>query len=181
MSATQRKTTSAAPGTGWPIFRLLDTIPQSVISLAARVFPAAVFWQSGQTKVEGWRIGETISACFSSGCDLWRELVAQAGSVRLSDSVVDLFRDEYALPLIDPAIAARLAAISEHVFPVLLVIGLASRFAALALLGMTLVIEYVYPSSWALHGTWATCFLVVVARGPGVFSLDYLLGRLFRR
>lgn len=162
-------------------FALLDRIPQSVLSLAARVFPAAVFWQSGQTKVAGWRIGETLTRCFDSGCDLWRELVTQAQDVRLSDSVVDLFRDEYALPLIDPEIAARLAAFSEHFFPVLLVIGLASRFAALALLGMTLVIEYVYPSLWPLHGTWATCFLVVIARGPGVFSLDYLLGRLFRR
>ncbi len=162
-------------------FALLDRIPQSVLSLAARVFPAAVFWQSGQTKVEGWRVGETISRCLDSGCNPWNELVTQAGSLRLSDSVVDLFRDEYALPLIDPELAARLAALSEHVFPILLVFGLASRFAAFALLGMTAVIEYVYPSLWPLHGTWATCFLVVIARGPGVFSLDYLLGRLWRR
>jgi putative oxidoreductase len=160
---------------------LLDRIPQSVISLAARVFPAAVFWQSGQTKVAGWHVSETVARCFDSGCDLWGELVAQAQSVRLSDSVVDLFRDEYALPLVDPEIAARLAIFSEHLFPMLLVVGLASRLAAIALLGMTAVIEYVYPASWPLHGTWAACFLVVIARGPGVFSLDYLLGRLLRR
>ncbi len=133
----------------------LDRIPQSLISLAARIFPAAVFWMSGQTKVEGWH---------------------------LKENAIDLFRDEYALPLIDPAIAAKLAAFSEHFFPVLLVLGLASRFAALALLVMTAVIEiFVYPDAWPTHGVWATCFLVVIARGPGVFSLDYLLGRLFRR
>jgi len=179
--AYQATNDSTVPRRGFVVFRLLDRIPQSIISLAARIFPAAVFWNSGQTKVEGWHVGETFARCFEGGCNLWDELVATAGSVRLSDSAVDLFRDEYALPLIDPAIAARLAAFSEHFFPILLVIGLASRFAALALLGMTAVIEYVYPSSWPLHGTWATCFLVVIARGPGVVSLDWLLGRLLRR
>jgi putative oxidoreductase len=136
------------------VFALLDRIPQSIISLAARIFPAAVFWMSGRTKVEGFDV---------------------------TDNAVALFREEYALPLLDPLVAARLAAFGEHVFPALLVIGLGSRFAALALFGMTVVIEYVYPDAWPTHGTWATCFLVVIARGPGVFSLDYLLGRLFRR
>ncbi|PNG26912.1 DoxX family protein [Methylocella silvestris] len=132
---------------------LLNQIPQSFLSLCARVFPAAVFWMSGETKVDGWR---------------------------LSDSAVDLFRDEYRLPLIDPSIAAHLSAFAEHFFPFLLVIGLASRFSALALLGMTLVIEiFVYPDAWPTHGVWATCFLVVIARGPGIFSLDHLIARRY--
>jgi putative oxidoreductase len=130
---------------------LLDKIPQSLISLAARIFPAAVFWRSGQTKIEGFQVTE---------------------------NAVALFKDEYALPLIDPALAAKIAAFSEHFFPFLLVIGLASRLAALALLTMTAVIEiFVYPDAWPIHGVWATCFLVVIARGPGVFSLDHLLMR----
>jgi putative oxidoreductase len=134
---------------------LLDRIPQSLISLAARIFPAAVFWMSGQTKVEGWHV---------------------------TDNAIALFRDEYALPLIDPALAARFAAFSEHFFPLLLVLGLFSRIAALALLTMTAIIEiFVYPDAWPTHGVWATCLLVVLARGPGVFSLDYLLGRFARR
>lgn len=153
MSATQRKNDSSAPRSG-SIFGLLDKIPQSIVSLAARIFPSAVFWMSGRTKVEGFDV---------------------------TDNAVALFREEYALPLLDPLVAARLAAFSEHFFPVLLVIGLASRLAALALLGMTAVIEYVYPDAWPTHGTWATCFLVVIARGPGVFSVDHLLGKLFRR
>jgi putative oxidoreductase len=133
------------------IIALLDKIPQSLISLAARIFPAAVFWRSGQTKVEGFHVTE---------------------------NAIDLFRDEYRLPLIDPALAANIAAFSEHFFPLLLVIGLASRFAALALLIMTAVIEiFVYPYAWPEQGVWATCFLIVIARGPGVFSLDHFLTR----
>jgi len=134
---------------------VLDKIPQSLISLAARIFPAAVFWRSGETKVEGWHV---------------------------TDSAIALFQDEYKLPWIDPALAANVAAFSEHFFPVLLVIGLASRFAALALLGMTAVIEiFVYPYAWPEQGVWAVCFLVVIARGPGIFSLDHLLLRRWSR
>jgi putative oxidoreductase len=143
------------PGAMLAAAAILDRIPQSLISLAARIFPAAVFWRSGETKVEGWHV---------------------------TDSAIDLFRDEYALPLADPALAAKIAAFSEHFFPALLVIGLASRFSALALLGMTAVIEiFVYPDAWPEHGVWAACFLVVIARGPGIFSLDHLLARLWSR
>ena len=132
---------------------VLDKIPQSLISLAARIFPATVFWMSGQTKVEGFHV---------------------------TDNAIALFRDEYALPWIDPALAANIAAFSEHFFPLLLVIGLASRLSALALLGMTAVIEiFVYPNAWPTHGVWAASFLVVIARGPGIFSLDHLIAGRF--
>jgi len=127
----------------------LEQIPYSLVALAARIFPAAVFWQSGQTKLEGWH---------------------------LSDNAIYLFREEYKLPLIDPVIAAHLAAFAEHFFPILLVLGLATRFAALALLGMTLVIEiFVYPGAWPTHGTWAACFLILIARGAGAWSLDHVI------
>jgi putative oxidoreductase len=63
---------------------------------------------------------------------------------------------------------------------VLLVLGLASRFSALALLVMTTAIEvFVYPGAWPTHGVWATCFLIVIARGPGLLSLDHLIARRF--
>jgi putative oxidoreductase len=153
--ATHAGKPSGLPGAMLAAAAILDKIPQSLISLAARIFPAAVFWRSGETKVEGWH---------------------------LTDSAIALFRDEYALPLIDPELAAKIAAFSEHFFPVLLVIGLASRFAALALLGMTAVIEiFVYPYAWPEQGVWAVCFLVVIARGPGIFSLDHLLLRRWSR
>ncbi len=130
------------------LFGLFEKIPHSLIALLARVSIGGVFWMSGQTKVSGFHLAE---------------------------GTVDLFRDEYHLPLIDPTVAAVLAAISEHLFSALLIIGLASRFSALALLGMTLVIEiFVYPDAWATHGTWAICFLVIITKGPGMFSLDWL-------
>ena len=150
---THPENPSALIGAMRTVAAVLDKIPQSLISLAARIFPAAVFWMSGQTKVEGFHV---------------------------TDNAIALFRDEYRLPLIDPALAANIAAFSEHFFPVLLVIGLASRLSALALLGMTAVIEiFVYPDAWPTHGVWATCFLVVIARGPGIFSLDHLIARRF--
>ena len=150
---THPENPSALIGAMRAVAAVLDKIPQSFISLAARIFPAAVFWRSGQTKVEGFHV---------------------------TDNAIALFRDEYALPLIDPELAAKIAAFSEHFFPVLLVIGLASRFAALALLGMTAVIEiFVYPYAWPEQGVWAVCFLVVIARGPGIFSLDHLIARRF--
>lgn len=136
------------------VIAALNTIPQDAIALAARIFPAAIFWQSGQTKLEGWRV---------------------------SDSAIALFREEYRLPLLDPVPAAHLAALGEHLFPILLVFGLASRFAALALLGMTAVIQiFVYPDAWPTHGVWAVALLVVAARGPGRLSLDHLLARCMR-
>ena len=133
---------------------LMSCIPYWVVALVARICIAAVFWRSGQTKLEGWR---------------------------LSDTAIDLFRDEYKLPLIDPTIAAYLATFAEHLFPALWVIGLATRFSALALLIMTLVIEiFVYPDAWPTHGTWAAIFLMLMARGPGQASLDYLIAQRTR-
>jgi putative oxidoreductase len=129
----------------------LGHIPNDLIALVARLSIAGVFWRSGETKLDGWSV---------------------------SDSAVYLFENEYRLPLIDPWLAAHLAAFAEHVFPVLLVVGLASRFSALALLAMTLVIEiFVYPDAWPTHGTWAACLLFIAARGPGLSSIDALIAR----
>ena len=94
---------------------------------------------------------------------------------------VFLFREEYKLPLVDPAVAAHLAAFSEHVFPLLLVLGLATRISALALLSMTLIIQFfVYPGAWPTHGTWIVCFLFLIARGPGILSLDHAIAKWSR-
>jgi putative oxidoreductase len=132
----------------------MSAIPYCFLALVLRIPIAAVFWRSGQTKVDGWH---------------------------LSSSAVDLFRDEYRLPIIDPTIAAYLSAFAEHFFPALLVVGLATRFSALALLVMTLVIEiFVYPDAWPTHGTWAACFLVLMVQGPGKISLDHWIAQRFR-
>ena len=131
------------------ITTLLRRFPDSLLLFGARLFPAAVFWQSGQTKVDGWQ---------------------------LNDSALYLFQKEYRLPILDPLLAAHLAAIAEHLFPLMLVLGLATRLSAFALLGMTLVIQcFVYPDAWPTHGTWAVPLLWLVVRGPGVVSLDHLI------
>ena len=141
----------------------LERIPHSLIALLGRFSIAATFWQSGQTKVEGFVVN------FIDG-------VFQPGWPRLAESTIPLFQDEYRLPLLPPEIAAYAAATAEHVFPVLLLLGLATRFSALALLVMTLTIQaFVYPAAYATHGVWATVLLYLVARGGGRYSLDAFL------
>ncbi len=143
---------------GW-----MRRIPNSLIAFVARFSIAAVFWNSGQTKIEGLVIN-LVNGEFSLG---WP---------RLSESAVALFQDEYKLPLIPPELAAPMAAFAEHLFPLLILVGLATRFSALALLGMTAVIQIlVYPGAYATHGTWAALLLYLIANGPGRLSIDHLL------
>jgi putative oxidoreductase len=140
-------------------------LPESLIALVGRVAIAGVFWRSGQTKVEGFAL------------DLAEGRI-ELGWPRLSESAVLLFRDEYRLPLLAPELAAPLAAAAEHLLPALLLVGLATRLSAAALLGMTMVIQlFVYPGAWPTHGVWAAVLLWLMARGPGAFSIDHLLAR----
>lgn len=146
---------------------LLGAIPDSLIAALGRFSIAAVFWKSGQTKVQGFAI-DIVNGEFTFGMP------------RLSDSVVELFRSEYRLPLVPPELAAPLAAFAEHLFPLLILIGLATRFSALALLVMTLTIQLlVYPDAYPTHGVWATVLLFLVAKGPGVLSLDHCIARRY--
>ena len=135
------------------------------MALLARFSIAAVFWTSAQTKVQGLVIN-LVEGEFHPG---WP---------RLSDSAVALFRNEYKLPLLPPELAAVLAATAEHSLALLILLGLATRFSALGLLGMTLVIQVlVYPGAYATHGTWAALLLMLLTRGPGVLSLDHLVAQ----
>lgn len=141
---------------------LLESVPYSALALLARFGIAATFWQSGQTKVEGFVV-DPIGGQFTLGIP------------HLAPGTVDLFRDEYALPILPPDIAAVMAASAEHLFPFLLLLGLATRISALALLGMTLVIQtLVYPSAYPTHAVWAAVLLLLATRGGGVVSLDHL-------
>ena len=124
-------------------------VPDDLLLLVARVAIAAIFFLSGRTKVEG--------------------------VLTITESTYELFRTEYALPLVSPEVAAHAATYSEHLFPALLVLGLFTRPAAAALLGMTLVIEiFVYPDAWPTHLSWAAILLLLMARGGGAWSLDAL-------
>ena len=146
---------SSRVGVAAAIVRLnaaLARIPHSLIALIGRFAIAAVFWKSGQTKVQGLEI-DLVEGRF------------QLGWPRLADSAVELFRDEYRLPLLAPETAATLAAFGEHLLPVLILLGLGTRVAALGLLAMTAVIQVlVYPGAWPTHGTWAAVLLWLVAR-----------------
>ncbi|WP_409524458.1 DoxX family protein [Nitrincola sp. MINF-07-Sa-05] len=168
--------TSSDTGAGYALPQLIERanalcgqIPNSLIALLARFSIAGVFWKSGQTKIEGLAI-DIINGEFSLGMP------------SLSGSAVYLFQEEYRLPLISPELAAPMAAFAEHLFPILLLFGLATRFSALALLVMTLVIQiFVYPSAWPTHGVWAATLLYLMAQGPGRVSLDHWIAARYRR
>jgi putative oxidoreductase len=93
----------------------------------------------------------------------------------ITDTTYELFESEYALPLIPTHLAAHLATYAEHLFPLLLVLGLFTRVSAAALLGMTLVIQiFVYPDAWPTHLSWAGLMLPLIARGGGQYAIDRL-------
>ncbi len=131
--------------------RATRLVGDALLLLLARLGIAGIFWQSARTKVDGW--------------------------LTVTDGTYALFHDEYRLPLLPPEFAAHAAAYAEHLFPALLVLGLATRLSAAALLGMTAVIQiFVYPDAWPTHLSWAALLLPLVARGGGALSLDRALG-----
>jgi putative oxidoreductase len=168
--STARASHRAASSGGSAVARLIDgaigvfeRIPNTLIGFIARFSIAATFWNSGQTKVQGFVVN-LVSGEFTLG---WPSL---------SDSALALFQDEYKLPFIPPELAAPMAATAEHLFPLLILIGLGTRFSALALLGMTFVIQvFVYPGAYATHGVWAAVLLYLLSRGPGRLSVDHWL------
>ena len=130
----------------------LQRFPLSVIQLAMRIAVGAVFFNSGLLKFRSWEFA------------------------------IKLFEEEYKVPLLDPAWAARLATFNELTFPVLLFVGLATRLATLPLLGMILVIQtFIYPQAWTEHLLWASILLFLLTRGPGALSLDHLIERRVHR
>ncbi len=133
--------------------KLSGRLPESLMLAFVRVVLGGVFWRSGQTKVE------------------------EGTWFKLTETTYELFRTEYAGVPLPPHFAAVMANAAEHVLPALLLAGLFTRFSALALLGMTLVIQiFVYPDAWwSEHSLWAALALVLIARGGGMFSFDAVL------
>jgi putative oxidoreductase len=125
-------------------------LSQDLLLLIARLGIAGVFFLSGRTKVDG--------------------------IFHITEGTYELFRSEYALPIVQPELAAVVATTAEHVFPLFLILGLLTRVSALALLAMTLVIQiFVYPEAWSTHLSWAAILLPLIARGGGSCSLDAIL------
>jgi putative oxidoreductase len=126
----------------------LASFPLSIVQLAMRIGVGAVFFKSGLLKYNSFEFA------------------------------VKLFEEEYKVPLLDPALAARLAMFNELTIPVFLFLGLATRLATLPLLGMILVIQiFVYPQAWTDHLLWGSILIFLLTRGPGALSLDYLIER----
>jgi putative oxidoreductase len=126
----------------------LGRFPMSILQLGLRVGVGLVFFNAGILKFKSFEFA------------------------------LKLFQDEYKVPLLDPAVAARMATFNELTFPILLFLGLATRFATLPILGQILVIQiFVYPQAWNDHLLWGSVLLFVLTRGPGAFSLDYLIER----
>lgn len=124
--------------------------------LVTRVALAGIFWRSGRTKV------------------------VEGSWLTISDTTRFLFESDYSGVPLPPALAAPMATYAEHLFPILLVLGLTTRFSALALIGMTLVIQFfVYPEAWwSVHLVWVALAGVLVSRGGGLLSLDAGLAKL---
>jgi putative oxidoreductase len=129
----------------------LERFPLSILQLAMRIGVGAAFFRSGLLKLDSWQF------------------------------TIQLFRDEYRVPLLDPVLAAQVTTALELGVPLLLFVGLATRIATLPLLGMIAVIQiFVYPNAWSDHLLWASALALVLTRGPGVFSLDHWIRRARR-
>jgi putative oxidoreductase len=126
----------------------LERFPLSIIQLAMRIAVGAAFFRSGLLKIDSWEFA------------------------------VQLFRDEYKVPLLDPVLAAQLATVVELGVPLFLFAGFATRLATLPLLGMIAVIQtFVYPNAWSDHLLWGSILVFLLTRGPGAISLDQLIAR----
>src|SRR5260221_2289759 len=145
---------AAATGIAWfdALRSQLARFPLSIILLAGRIGVGATFFKAGLLKYNSFEF------------------------------TVRLFAEEYKVPFLDPAVAARMAMVQELTIPILLFAGLATRIATLPLLGMIVVIQtFVYPNAYNEHLVWGSILVLVLTRGPGVSSLDHLFERLATR
>jgi putative oxidoreductase len=130
----------------------LGRFPLSILQLGMRIGVGMVFFNAGVLKYKSFEFA------------------------------VKLFEEEYKVPVLAPAVAARMAMINELTTSTLLFLGLATRLTTLPLLGMISVIQiFVYPNAWPDHVLWGSCLIFLLTRGPGVFSVDHLIERYFTR
>lgn len=126
----------------------LGRFPLSILQLAMRFGVGLVFFKAGLLKYNSWEFA------------------------------VKLFEDEFKVPVLSPVVAARLTMFNELTWPMLLFLGLATRFATLPLLGMISVIQiFVYPQAWGDHLLWGSILVFLLSRGGGSLSLDHLIER----
>lgn len=129
----------------------LEAVPYSVLAIPLRLGVAWIFWSSAQVKLINWQ------------------------------RTLEFFTEEYRVPILPPELAANMALAIEIACPILLVLGLLTRFAVVVLLGMTAVIQtFVYPEAWPTHLQWTAMMLMLLCRGAGTFSLDHFLWNWLR-
>lgn len=146
------------------LVELFSRLPYSLLAVLARFAIGLVFWRSGQTKLEGYELCIPGMSCFKSN------------PFSLGENTFVLFEQEYHVPLLPTWLAAHGASLAEFVLPLLLFVGLGTRFAALGLLTMTLVIQiFVYPGAYVVHATWAAILIMLIKFGPGKIALDHLV------
>ena len=130
----------------------LGRFPLSILQLGLRVGVGMVFFNAGILKYKSFEFA------------------------------VKLFEEEYKVPVLAPAVAARMAMINELTTSTLLFLGLATRLITLPLLGMISVIQiFVYPNAWPDHVLWGSALIFLLTRGPGKFSIDHLLERFYAK
>lgn len=132
------------------VIGLLSKFPHVILALMARLIMGSIFLKSGLLKFKDW------------------------------DNAISLFENVFTDVPLPPVIGAYLSGYGEVIFGFCLIVGFASRFSALGILGMTLVIEiFVFPEEYILHGMWAVCCLYVIKYGPCVLSADYFVKKQF--
>lgn len=139
---------------------LLINQSQNMLSIILRAYLFIIFWKSVQTKITGWTIfGQDLNV------------------FNLTQSTFTLFEYEYELPLLPYELAAYLGTFAEFFLSLAILFGLLTRFAALALLSLTLVIQFfVYPDAWVtVHVFWALACIGLIKLGGGVLSIDKLI------
>ncbi|MCC6890872.1 MAG: DoxX family protein [Hyphomicrobiales bacterium] len=155
--------------------RFCAAIPYALVALALRLVMARAFFLSGQTKIEGPQFPIEIK-------DFDVTFLVTL-PVAIKDETFQLFASQYAALPLDPTVAAYLFSYTEFVLPICLVLGFATRIAALGLLAITALLQiYVLPGMWwAAHVYWAAILLVLLVCGPGMFSIDAVIRAIFRK
>tara|TARA_R110002073_G_scaffold19336_17_gene70758 strand:- start:1648 stop:2217 length:570 start_codon:yes stop_codon:yes gene_type:complete len=175
-----------------PLGRVHDTvfshaqrlISHDALALFMRIVIAGVFWRSFILKVETFGVGRYVEVINNFELERFRFKLPEF-PLTLKPATLSQFSGDFALPLLSPGVAAWMATLAEFTFPILLVLGLLTRMSALALIGMTLVIQiFIFPTwahFWGTAALWLVMLLYLTGRGGGQFSLDHLLGRQLQR
>ncbi len=156
-------------------------VPYAAVAFVLRFMMARVFFLDGQTRVDGIRLPVNVAELTNYYLTGWNFAVTVPTSVR--PETFSAFATQYSLVPVPSAIAAYLVSYAEFILPIMLVIGLGTRFAALGLLVITaMILAFVAPEPMATAQIyWAAILLVLISQGPGAASLDHLIRRFVRR